>query len=134
LIENLQGTELGLAVAGGATNGLTVVRVELFDPIVVKFKLTLNVLVVDVSVGSSVVVSNSFSVSSVSSCDAIFNGVLKDLNDGLSSISVISPKADPSSPSRMLLLFSSSSSCCIREIATLLNFEILFDGCVSDSL
>ena len=44
-IENLQGTELGLAVAGGATNGLTVIRVELFDPIVVKFKFTLNVLI-----------------------------------------------------------------------------------------
>ena len=83
MIENLQGTELGLAVAGDGTNGLTVIRVELFDPIVVKFKFTLNVLVVDVSVGSSVVVSNSFSVPLVSSCDAIFNGVLKDLSDDL---------------------------------------------------
>ena len=59
MIENLQGTELGLAVAGDGTNGLTVIRVELFDPIVVKFQFTLNVLV-DVSVGSSVVVSNYF--------------------------------------------------------------------------
>ena len=39
---------------------------------------------------------------------------------------MISPKADPF-PSRMLLLFS-SSSCCIREIATSLNFEIPFEG------